>query len=163
MLLSAGVNLEGISVELHHQLQHAAASAAQQVQRAKQADAAAAVRHGQAPEAAAAQAAAGAGDTPPQVAMEVVRRMVQRIFSTEDAVYRRVQASGWGWCVRWGGGGGRGSLRRNRYPWCKVRVLGAGMCLWWGTTPHCIPYHKCAMQFLCSSAGCAPATPSHAT
>jgi hypothetical protein len=98
VLLRSDVNLEGIAVELHHHIQQAAAASLaaqlrqqdvlppptppQQLLQAHQPPAQQA--------AAAAAGAAGDGDAGILIEIEVLRRMVRRIFSTEDAVYRRV-------------------------------------------------------------------------
>ncbi|KAL4856048.1 60S ribosomal protein L35a-3 [Chlorella vulgaris] len=92
-LLSGGAGMEGLVLELHRQLeevltQQRAAAAAQQDAGAGQEgqDAAQLAPQQQA------QQAQQAGYGPGEPTLEMVRGMVSRIFSTEDPVYRRVQA-----------------------------------------------------------------------
>lgn len=84
VLLSSGANLEALVLELHQQLEAELAAGA--AEGAAGAELAAAVG-----EAASKGTAAAAAASPAGVELSVVRRMAERIFSTSDTVYQRVQ------------------------------------------------------------------------
>lgn len=101
-LLSSGPPLEALVLELHQQAEQALAQHAQHAAAESEAaggeaaagggSGAAADTQGGASAAGAAQGAQRAQQEQPGIELELVRRMVQQIFSTEHTAYRRVQA-----------------------------------------------------------------------
>ncbi|EFN57040.1 hypothetical protein CHLNCDRAFT_143752 [Chlorella variabilis] len=98
-LLSGGAGMEGLVLELHRQVEEALAQQAQQApaqrpeggEQARGSPEQRGEQRGQQEEQGLGQGQ-GQGQGQAGLDVAVVRRMVRRIFSTEDAVYRRVQA-----------------------------------------------------------------------